>query len=85
MNLKNIVDNKKFWKIGKDIFSDKSSNFEKISLIQQDRVITSDSKIAEMFNDYFNNIVSDLGLKMPDALIHHSPKNEDPIVNEISK
>ena len=49
--------------------SDKSSIFEKISLIEQDRVATSDTKMTEIFNDYFSNIVPDLGLKIPVAFI----------------
>lgn len=36
----------KFWKKVKIFFSNKPSNFEKIYLIEQDRVITGDSKIA---------------------------------------
>ena len=48
-------------------------------------MITNDNKIAEDFNDYFGNIVLDLGLKIQDAAIHHSQKNEDHIVNVISK
>ena len=32
-----------------------------------------------------SNIVPDLGLKTPDALIHHSLKNKNPIVNAIFK
>ena len=30
LNVKNIVDNKKFWKTVKSFFSDKSDNFERI-------------------------------------------------------
>ena len=44
-----------------------------------------DRWFAEAFNDYFNNIVQDLVLKIPDALNHHSLKNKDPFVNVISK
>ena len=69
----------------KTFFSDKSSSFEKISLIKKDRVITDDSEIAETFNQHFSNIVSDLALKVPDALTHHSPKVKDPILSAISK
>ena len=39
-------DNKTFRRTLKEFFSEKSSNFKKISLIEQDRLITSDSKIA---------------------------------------
>ena len=37
-------------------------------------MFTSDSKIAKIFNDYFSNLVLDLGF-----LIHQSQKSEDPI------
>lgn len=49
---------------------------KKIFLTEQDRMITKDRKIAEVFNDYFSYIVSDLWL---------SPKNKHPTVNAISK
>ena len=66
------------------LFSDKPSSFEKINFIELDRVITSDRKMAYVFNDYFSNIVADLGLKIPVALNHQNAKSEDPIVNSIS-
>ena len=47
-------------------------------------MITDDSEIAETFNQYFSNIVSNLALKVPDALTH-SPKVKDPILSAISK
>ena len=62
LNVNNAVDGKKFWKTIKTFFSDKSSNSEKISSIEKDRVIFDDSKIAEIFNQYFSNTVQDLGL-----------------------
>ena len=43
------------------------------------------TEIAEVFNYYFSNEVPDLGLKTPNALILHSLKNEDPILNATSE
>ena len=40
-------------------------------------MITNNSEIAEVFNDYLSNIVPDLELKMRDALIFHNLKNKD--------
>lgn len=48
-------------------------------------MITDDSKIAEIFNNFFSNIVWDLGINIPDTLIHHSPKHKDRVVNAISE
>lgn len=67
------------------IFSDKSTNSEEMSFTEQDRGNTNDSKIAEILNDYFSNIVPDLGLKIADVLIHQSTRNKDCILNAISK
>ena len=39
MNVKDIVDNKKFWKTVKSFFSDKSNNFENISLIENGNLL----------------------------------------------
>ena len=50
---------------GKTFFSNKSSQkIFLIVIIEQDRVITSDSRIAEIYNYCFSNVVLDLGLKI---------------------
>ena len=48
-------------------------------------MIADDSEIAEIFNQYFINIVPDLRLKLPDTLTHHSPKVNNPILNAVFK
>ena len=53
--------------------------------IAKDRVITDENKISEIFNQCFGNIVSHLGVKVPDTFTHHSTKVKDPILNTISK
>ena len=60
LNVKDVVDNK-FWKT-KSFFSDKSDNFENISLIEKANLLTNDSEIAETFNKYFQNLVPNLDL-----------------------
>ena len=64
LNVKNIVDNKTFWKTGKSFFSDKSNNFENISLIESGNRLTDDLEIAVTFK-YFQNLVPNLDLKVP--------------------
>ena len=53
LNVQDAVDNKKFWKTIKSLFSDKSNNFENISLIENGNLLTDDFEIAETFNKYF--------------------------------
>ena len=68
LNLKN-VDNKKFWKTVKSFFSDKSSNFENISPLENSKLLTNDFEIAETFKKYFQNLVPNLDLKVPSNLL----------------
>ena len=60
LNEKDITDNKNFWKTVKLLLSDKSINSDKIHLIENKALINSDSKTAEVSNEFFSNIVKNL-------------------------
>ena len=64
LNEKDVIDNKKFWKTVKPFLSDKSVKSSKITLIAEDGIITDDKKIAETFNTFYTNIVTNL--KIPE-------------------
>ena len=85
LEYKNYWSQWKFLENCEIVFSDKSSSFEKTYLIEKEWVITNDSEITQIFNQYFNKIVPDLGVKVPDALILHRLKVKDPILNAITK
>ena len=80
-----ITDNKKFWKTVKPFLSDKSMSNEKITLIENEEIITEDLKIAEILNSYFSNIVANLNIR---DFSHPSqikePDLNDPILNAIN-
>ena len=61
---KDITDNKHFWKTVKPLLSDKSINSDKIHLNQNGELINSESKTAEVLNEFFSNIVK--SLKIPE-------------------
>ena len=42
LNIKDVTDNKKFWKTIKPCFSDKSKNSERIVLIENDETVMKD-------------------------------------------
>ena len=67
LNVKDIVNNKTFWKTVKSFFSDKSSISENISLIENDNLLLNDFEIAETFRKYFQNLVPNLVLKVPSS------------------
>ena len=57
---KDIIDNKKFWRPAKLLLSDKSINSDKIHLNENGELINSESKTAEVLNEFFSNIVKNL-------------------------
>ena len=60
LDLSLIADNKKFWKTVKPLFSDKISHKDIISLREDGKTITEDLSIAEIFNNYFSNVIRSL-------------------------
>ena len=85
LNVKYIVEDKKFWKTAKSFFSDKSNNSENISLIENCNLLTDDFEIAETFNKYFQNLVPNLNLKVPSKLFSQAPENGDEVLAAIYK
>ena len=68
LNEKNISDNKKFWKTVKPL-SDKSINSDNIHLNEKGELINSESKTAEVLNEFFSNIVKNLKIQSMKTLI----------------
>ena len=52
IDLSNLTDNHKFWKTVKPLFSDKLQVNSAITLIEDGRVVSRDSEIAEIFNHF---------------------------------
>ena len=57
---KHVTDNKTVWKTVKPFLSDKTANSPKIALVEKNEIINNEEKIAETFNTFFTNIVSNL-------------------------
>ena len=60
INISSITDNKKLWETVKPLFSDKISHKETINLAVNDTILSDDQVVADIFNNYFNNIVKNL-------------------------
>ena len=59
-----MIDNKKIWKTVKPLFSDKAKSSEKITLVHEDKIITTDDENAKILNSFFSNVVKHL--KIPE-------------------
>ena len=86
LNEKDVSDNKTFWKTVKPFLSDKIVSKEEILLVENDEIISEDSKIAESLNFFFSNIVKNL--QIPGYRPHNDSLFEnvsDPILKVILK
>ena len=62
LKLSDVCDNKKFWKVVKPLFSNKVKARNTITLMEENVLITDELKLANIFNDFFVNIVANLGI-----------------------
>ena len=73
LNVKYITENKLFWKTVKPSFKDKTLKDERITLVENNEVVSDESKLVEIFSRYFGNIVQNLGM---DGLTNISSDND---------
>ena len=50
---KNVTDNKAFWKTVKPFLSDKITSKEKITLIEENEIVSNDENTAQVLNTFF--------------------------------
>ena len=62
MNIKDIIDSKKFWKTVKPLISDKCNVSNKINLVENNNIVSDDYEIAETFEVFFENAVKNLNV-----------------------
>ena len=62
LDLNNVTDNKKLWKTVKPFLSDKVT-FPQIALVENDEIISDESKVANSFSNFFENALHSLGIK----------------------
>ena len=66
LNTNILTENRTFWKTAKPFLTDKTQKTSRITLIEEERVISQDHLIAKTFNEYFINIP-----------IKNMPKNQE--------
>ena len=85
LDLKKYLDNKKFFDTVKPLFSNSVSGKQKITLVENNELITEDTEVAEKFNKYFIATVSSLAItENKDLLTDHTDIN-DPVEKAIKK
>ena len=64
LNIKQVSDNKLFRKSAKLFFNGKESNSSKITLVEENNIISDEEEIANVMNNYFINVTKTLNLKI---------------------
>ena len=87
LDIKNITENKLFWKTMKPFLSDKCTYASKISLVHNDNVISDDQELDDIFNEFFEQAVDNLGIReyQSDHNIDINSISDDPIDYAIAK
>ena len=70
-----VKDNKKFWKKISPLFSKKIKSKEKITLVENDKIISSDIEVAKTFQNFFSSIVNNLNIQRDET--HLSETTQD--------
>ena len=63
INVKDINDNKKFWKTIKPFFSNKGLNTDNLMPIENNKLISEESVLADTPNQHFTNITEQMSIK----------------------
>ena len=79
LNVKDVTDNKTFWKTIKTHFSDKTGNSEKINLVDENIIISDDKAIAETFSDYFSSAISRLDIPFNREILANTENEKNPL------
>ena len=56
LNTNILTKNRTFWKTVKLLLADKTTKLSRITLIEDENIISEDNEITDIFNDFFRNI-----------------------------
>ena len=77
--VKRVTVDKQFWKTVKPCLIDKTLKGGRITLIENEKVVSDERELVKIFNEYFSNILPNLDIqRLPSIILHH-----DPVLNAI--
>ena len=85
LNETHLCDNKKFWGVVKPLLSNKVVHNEKITLVEDGKIIENNKNTASILNEFFSNIISTLGIPQYNETEPVSHNIGDPLIKAIMK
>ena len=83
LDLKKYLDNKRFYDTVKPLFSKSALGKQKITLVENNNLITADEELAETFNKFFIATVSSLAITENNDLLTDNSELDDPVENQL--
>ena len=83
--MNNYTDNKKFWNTVKPLFSNFGGCSQKVTLVKDDKIISNDEEIAEIFNNFFVKTVDSLNISQNKDLLSFTGHIVDPVKKPLKK
>ena len=94
LNTSDVTDKKTFWRTVKPFLTDKVKTKSKITLIEKtfkensteyfEEIISGDKKVADVFNDFFINIVPNLEIETDHNCNLGFQRTGDPVLDAIN-
>ena len=85
LNIKNVTDNKLFWKSVKPLLSDKSRIRDRINISEKGKILKTESETAESLNSFFSHIVKNLNISRYSEFDPVTENIADPTLKAIFK
>ena len=85
LNETHLCDNEKFWGVVKPLLSNKVVYNERITLVEDDKIIENDKNTASILNEFFSNIITTLGIPQYNETEPVSHNIGDPLMKAIMK
>ena len=81
------MDNKKFWRTVKPLFTDKVLTKENIIIIEGDIIYQDDTEVTKCFEEFFSNAVKNLNIEVNEDNLNLNLISDisDPIMHAIKK
>ena len=83
--MKDITDNKEFWKTIKPLLSNKTKSAVFITLKDNNKIVESQNEVANIFNYYFSKIVFSLEIPESNNIDPQSERMSCPILKSMTK
>ena len=83
LDMNNITNNKTFWKTVKPFLTNKGSSVSKITLIQNDKILSK--SVSDCFSDFFEGAVESLGININESLLEDVTGLNNPVDIAIKK